>query len=242
MDKPGIKPSVTSIPTPPHLHSTPPPFRTTSEAVSYPYIPDPDPTPGPPSSPPPESYPISIRSNTHLGLNITPLATLLLLLLMTPPPFHHSPTLLPSALILTFGPDTFPLLHSSPCSSLLSPPSDPLLPNLQQVTTFCHCPIPCTQTPLIPSLRDSIIVPTSDFDSTSVALVTSYYVNTIANIPWTVNPTSVTSVSSATSELHGSYLALSLFVMYLSRIPLILLPFWASPSLSPFGCATGSNL
>ncbi|KAF8325416.1 uncharacterized protein EI90DRAFT_3128771 [Cantharellus anzutake] len=123
-----------------------------------------------------ESYPTTIRSDTHLGPNTTPLATLLLLLLLlslllllltTPPPFHHSPTLLPSTPILTFGPDTFALLHSSPLSSLLGLPSDPLLPTLRQVTTFRCCPVPCTRTTLIPLLRDSIIVPTSDFDSTS---------------------------------------------------------------------------
>ncbi|KAF8322920.1 uncharacterized protein EI90DRAFT_3130718 [Cantharellus anzutake] len=138
--------------------------------LSYPYIPNPEPTPGPPFPPPPESYPTTVRSKW----NTTPLATLLLslllllllLLLMTPPPFHHFPTLLPSALILTFGPDTFPLLHSSTRSSLLSPPSDPLPPNLRQVTTFHCCPIPCTRTPLVPSLRDSVTDPTSDFDST----------------------------------------------------------------------------
>ncbi|KAF8319562.1 uncharacterized protein EI90DRAFT_3132424 [Cantharellus anzutake] len=128
--------------------------------VSYPYIPDPDPTPGPPTSPPPESYPISVCSNTHLGPNITPLATLLLLLLllflMTPPPFHHSPTLLPSAPILTFRPDTFPLLHSSPRSSLLSPPSDPLPP-------LSRTPYSDTARTFAPRFHHT----TSDFDSTS---------------------------------------------------------------------------
>ncbi|KAF8327373.1 uncharacterized protein EI90DRAFT_3127015 [Cantharellus anzutake] len=128
-------------------------------------------TPHATSTLPSFSYLILVRSDTHLGPNTTPLATLLLLLLLllltTPPPFHHSPTLLLSTPILTFGPDTFPLLHSSPLSSLLSPSSDPLLPTLRQVTTFRRCPLPCTQTPLVPSLQDSVIVPTSDFDSTS---------------------------------------------------------------------------
>ncbi|KAF8309868.1 uncharacterized protein EI90DRAFT_3161566 [Cantharellus anzutake] len=72
------------------------------------------------STPPSLSSPISVRSDTHLGPNTTPLTTLLLLLLLllrssftTPPPFRHPPTLLPSAPILTLRPDNSPLHHSS---------------------------------------------------------------------------------------------------------------------------------
>ncbi|KAF8318896.1 uncharacterized protein EI90DRAFT_3132868 [Cantharellus anzutake] len=108
--------------------------------------------PPPPSRPSPTLSPfapILILDRTSL---LSLLSLLLPLLLMTPPPFHHSPTLLPSAPTLTFGPDTFPLLHSSRFSSLLSLPSDSLPPTLHQVTTFRRCPIPHTWTPLIPSL------------------------------------------------------------------------------------------
>ncbi|KAF8340719.1 uncharacterized protein EI90DRAFT_3117265 [Cantharellus anzutake] len=198
------------------------------------------------------SYPISVRSDTHLGPNITPLATLLLLLhppvplLLRPTSTpHHPPTLPPSAPILTFGPDNPPLRHSFPLTFSLSPPSGTPPPPFHQVTTFHRCPVLPTRTPI------------------SIALVTSYYVNTIANIPRTFNPASVTSVTSATPELRGSPSALSPPVMYFSRLPLI--PIWTTasshssqlviiptsphppaplglPSLPPFGRITGPAL
>ncbi|KAF8340711.1 PIF1-like helicase-domain-containing protein [Cantharellus anzutake] len=166
-------------------------------------------TPHATSAPPSLSSPISVRSNTHLRPNTTPLATLLLLLLLllrssftTPPPSRHPPMLPPSAPILTFRPDNSPFCHSFPLTFPLSPPSGTPPPPSCQVTTFHHCP--------------------------SIALVTSYYVNTIANIPQTFNPASVTSVTSATPKLCGSPLALSPLVMYLSRFPLI--PIWTTAS------------
>ncbi|KAF8332641.1 uncharacterized protein EI90DRAFT_3122386 [Cantharellus anzutake] len=92
--------------------------------LSYPCIPDPDLTSGPPPSPP-ESYPtaaipiltfgpgntppstppchlyssspISVRSDTHLGPNTAPLATLLLLLHPPTPLLLHNTSALPSS-------------------------------------------------------------------------------------------------------------------------------------------------
>ncbi|KAF8321875.1 uncharacterized protein EI90DRAFT_3131532 [Cantharellus anzutake] len=131
-------------------------------------------TPHATSTPPSLSSPISIRSNTHLGPNTTPLATLLLLLLLlrssftTPPPFRHPPMPPPSALILTFGPDYSPSRHSFSLTFLLSPLSGTLLLTPHQVTTFHHCSVLRTRAPLVSLLRASVIVPTSDFDSTSV--------------------------------------------------------------------------
>ncbi|KAF8342267.1 uncharacterized protein EI90DRAFT_3116197 [Cantharellus anzutake] len=123
-----------------------------------------------------ESYLSPSTLTSTFEPNTTPLATLLHSLLLTPPhssslltsppPFRPSPTLPPSTLIFTFGPDIIPPLTPPSRSSPHSSPSVPLLPNLHQVTTFHCCPVPCTQTPLIPSLRDSVIVLTSDFDST----------------------------------------------------------------------------
>ncbi|KAF8331692.1 uncharacterized protein EI90DRAFT_3056966, partial [Cantharellus anzutake] len=88
---------------------------------------------------------------------LSPLTLLLRSSFTQPPPSRHPPTLPPSTPILTFGPDNPPYL------SPLSPP-----PPFRQVTTFHRCPVLRTQTPLVPLLRASVIVPTSDFDSTSV--------------------------------------------------------------------------
>ncbi|KAF8314122.1 uncharacterized protein EI90DRAFT_3136285 [Cantharellus anzutake] len=96
------------------------------------------------------------------GPNITPHTTLLLSL-----PIHPSPTLPPSSLIFTFRPDLIPPLTSPSRSSPHSSPSITLPSNLHQVTTFHRSPVPCTRTLPIPSLQDSIMFPTSDFDSTS---------------------------------------------------------------------------
>ncbi|KAF8336298.1 uncharacterized protein EI90DRAFT_3119566 [Cantharellus anzutake] len=77
-------------------------------------------TPHATSTPPSLSSPISIRSNTHLGPNTAPLATLLLRSsFTTPPPSRHPPTLPPSAPILTFGPDNSRFRHSFSLTSLL---------------------------------------------------------------------------------------------------------------------------
>ncbi|KAF8333216.1 uncharacterized protein EI90DRAFT_3122281 [Cantharellus anzutake] len=82
------------------------------------------------------------------------------------------------------------------------PPSD--------LTTLPYLPLSHSSATLPPSYDHPPLFRTSHSD-TSIALVTSYYVNTIANIPRTSNPASVTSVSSATPELRGPPPALSPF-------------------------------
>ncbi|KAF8328725.1 uncharacterized protein EI90DRAFT_3125862 [Cantharellus anzutake] len=136
-------------------HTLPLPFRySPSVLATHLFLP-----PMPPLLLPSLSSPISVRSNTHLGPNTTPLATLLLLLLLllrssltTPPPFRHPPTLPLSAPILTFGPDNSPFRHSFSLPFLLSPPSGTLLPTSRQVMTFHHCPVLRTRAPLVPLL------------------------------------------------------------------------------------------
>ncbi|KAF8322991.1 uncharacterized protein EI90DRAFT_3130520 [Cantharellus anzutake] len=114
------------------------------------------------------------------------------ILLRFPRPLRYSPSDLTTLLSAT--------LSSLHYSSTTLPPSYDLLPLFRT----SHSDTAHTL------LRASVI---------SIALVTSYYVNTIANIPRTSNPASVTSVSSATPELRGPPSVLSPPVIQLVIIP-----------------------
>ncbi|KAF8328812.1 uncharacterized protein EI90DRAFT_3125567 [Cantharellus anzutake] len=166
--------------------------------LSYPCIPNPDLTSGPPPSPPPESYsvpiftfgpgttppftshatstppslscPISVHSDNHLGPNTTPPPT--------------PPTLLLSTPIPTFGPDTSPLFPL--LSSLPSLPS-PLFPPLSS----------------LPSLPSPLFPPLSSLWSSSADLLPSYDL-----LPLTRTSYSGTAHTFALSLRHSSYLGL----------------------------------
>ncbi|KAF8318309.1 uncharacterized protein EI90DRAFT_3133307 [Cantharellus anzutake] len=132
----------------------------------------------PPASPPLESYlcPLQYPPSDQTSLLLS-----LLLSLLT---FRPSPTLSPFAPISTFGPDITPL------TPLLHPSSANLHQSYDLLPQSCT---PYLDTALY--LRSKILSWFQPWTLTppqlkSIALVTSFYVNTIANISWTFNPAS----------------------------------------------------
>ncbi|KAF8331042.1 uncharacterized protein EI90DRAFT_3123742 [Cantharellus anzutake] len=178
-------PAVTSIPaSKPQLN----PIAASSDANALPAVAQPSPMPAEPILPTPtltlespkshchrqgqkkhqsEQHRPSVSTfNTpHSPSTAVPFPIVLSLLLPPSPsvpllPYLHPLQYLPS--------DVTPLLSSPPLPTpliTLLPP--PLFCQPPPVTTFHHSPIPHTQTLLVPSLQDPVMVPTSDFDSTS---------------------------------------------------------------------------